>query len=193
MSLRPLAIINFVAESIIRLTAIIGRMPRQTELMDVRLTLGRDFSVARYLFPLFDRSFQNRYFILDLDEDKMAITDISQVRKIGEEMTVNAQSYDWSMAASLNPAVFYNNLHCDPWNYLPTVRGLPEELAKMFSASNICGRKVGGQKLSDAIFDECLTRVEHVELKSMGIVRKTHPVSDLLFAQNGSMSLRAHQ
>jgi hypothetical protein len=168
-------------------------MPRQTELLDVRLTLGRDFSVARHLFPLFDRSFQTRYFMLDLDEDKMALTDISQVRKIGDEMTVNAQAYDWSMAATLNPSVFYNTLHCDPWNHLPTVRGLPEELAKMFAASNICGRKVGGQKLSDAIFDESLQRVDQIELKTLGIVKKTHPVSELSFGQDGSLGLRAHQ
>jgi hypothetical protein len=167
-------------------------MPRQTELMDVGLTLGRDFSVARYLFPLFDRSFATKYFLLDLGEDKMAITDMSQVRKIGDEITVNAQSYDWSMAASLNPAVFLSNLHCDPWDYLPSVQGLPEELSKMFSASNICRRKVGGQKLSDALFDEGLARVEHVELKSMGIIKKTHPVSEIVFANDGSMGLRTH-
>ena len=168
-------------------------MPRQTELLNVSLTLGRDFSVARYLFPLFDSAFNTRYFLLDLGEDKMALTDISQMRKIGNEITVNAQAYDWSMAASLNPAVFFQNLHCDPWNYLPSVRGLPEELSKMFSASNLCGRKVGGQKLSDVVFDEPLGRVLQVELKSMGIMRRTHPVSDLLLAQDGSMSMRARQ
>jgi len=167
-------------------------MPRQSELQDVSLTLGRDFAVARYLFPLFDRGFNTRYFILDLGEDKMAITDMSQVRKIGDEITVNTQAYDWSMAASLNPAVFFSNLHCDPWNYLPSINGLPEELSKMFSSSNICGRKVGGQKLSDAIYDESLSRVAQVELKSMGIMKKTYPVSELIFAQDGSMSLRAH-
>ena len=167
-------------------------MPRQTQLQDISLTLGRYFAVARHLFPLFDRSFVTRYFILDLGEDKMAITDTSQVRKIGDDITVNTQAYDWSMAASLNPSVFLSNLHCDPWDYLPSVQGLPEELSKMFSASNICGRKVGGQKLSDVFFDESLSRVEHVELRSMGIMKKTHPVSDIVFAQDGSMGLRAH-
>jgi hypothetical protein len=167
-------------------------MPRQTQLQDISLTLGRDFAVARYLFPLFDRSFSTRYFIIDLGEDKMAITDISQVRKIGDEIAVNTQAYDWSMALNLNPSVFYNNLHCDPWDYLPSVSGLPEELSKMFSASNLCGRKVGGQKLSDVIYDEGLARVEHVELKSMGIMKKTHPASELVFAQDGTLGLRAH-
>jgi hypothetical protein len=51
---------------------------------------------------------------------------------------------------------------------------------------------VGGQKLSDVFFDESLSRVEHVELRSMGIMKKTHPVSDIVFAQDGSMGLRAH-
>jgi len=167
-------------------------MPRQTQLQNVSLTLGRDFAIARYLFPLFDRGFTTRYFIIDLGEEKMALTDISQVRKIGDEMTVNTQAYDWSMALNLNSSVFFNSLHCDPWDYLPDISGLPEELSKVFRASNICGRKVGGQKLSDVLYDESLSRVEHVELKSMGIMKKTHPVSDLVFAQDGSMGLRAH-
>jgi hypothetical protein len=167
-------------------------MPRQTQLQDVSLTLGRDFAVAKFLFPLFDRSFTTRYFIIDLGEEKMAITDMSQVRKIGDEMTVNTQAYDWSMAASFNSSVFYNNLHCDPWDHLPDVRGLPEELSKVFRASNVFGRKVGGHKLSDIVFDESLSRAEFVELKSMGIMRKTHPVSDIVFAQDGSMGMNAH-
>lgn len=165
-------------------------MPRQTELRNVTITLGRDFSVARYIFPLFDRGFNTRYYILDLGEDKMAITDISQVRKIGDEITVTAQSYDWSMAVSLNPSVFFNTLHCDPWAYLSGVGGLPDELRKVFEATNMCGRKVGGQKLSDLYYHENLGFVEYAELKSLGLLKKVVPISELFFAADGSLGLR---
>lgn len=165
-------------------------MPRQTELRDVSITLGRDFSVARYIFPLLDRTFNTRYFVLDLGEDKMSITDMSQVRKIGDEIAINAQAYDWSMAASLNPSVFFNSFHVDPWAYLSGVKGLPDELRKVFMATNLFGRNVHGQKLADMLYHENLGFAEFAELRSMGFLKRTVPVSELVFAPDGTLGLK---
>jgi len=43
-------------------------MPRQSELSDLRITLEADYATAEHLFPLFDRGFNTRYFIVDLGD-----------------------------------------------------------------------------------------------------------------------------
>jgi len=164
-------------------------MPRQTELADLRVTLGRDYSTLEHLYPLVDRTLNTRYFVLDLGEGKVMLIEPSQMRKIGEDITVSLTTYSSNMA-SVNPMVFLQTLHLDPWGVLAKCEGISEETQKSLMATNLFGRKVGGKKVCDIFFHEDLEFVEKVELCTMGISKKVHPVSDLEFLSDGNLRLK---
>jgi len=167
-------------------------MPRQSELLDLRITLGREYATAEHLIPLFDRGFNTRFFIVDLGEGKVALIDISQLHKIGDDITIDMSSYA-SNLESVNPGVLLGTAHADPWGVFKYVPGLSDQLRNSMAATNLCGRKVGGQKISDILFHEDLGFVEHVELKTMGFMKKTLPASEFVFQPDGSIGLKAPQ
>jgi len=165
-------------------------MPRQSELADLRITLGRDYATAEHLIPLFDRGFNTRYFIVDLGDGKVALIDIHQLHKIGDDITIDLTSYA-SNLDSVNPAVFLQTLHADPWGVFKYVGGLSDTAQNAIAATNLCTRKVGGGRVSDLSFHEDLGFVDHLELKSMGFVKKLHPVGDFVFQPDGTLALKA--
>lgn len=167
-------------------------MPRQSELLDLRITLGREYATAEHLIPLFDRGFNTRYFLVDLGDGKVALIDLHQLHKIGDDITIDMTS-SASNVESTNPAVFLQTLHADPWGIFKYVGGLSETAQNAIAATNLCGRKVGGGKVSDICFHEDLGFVEHIELKSMGLVKKIHPIGEFAFQPDGTLALRSSQ
>jgi len=166
-------------------------MPRQSELQNVRVSLDRELATPRYLYPFFDRNFNTRYFVLDLGEEKIVMIDASLMAKIGEDINFRVTQSDVTMLESVSPVIFYGTLHADPWGALGRMRG-PEEIRKGMRLSNLFGRKVGGNKLSDITFSENLMAATSFELKSMGFLKKEVPVGDIVFNQDGSLGLKQH-
>ena len=164
-------------------------MPRQSELSDLRITLGREYATAEHLIPLFDRGFNTRYFIVDLGESKLALLDIHQLHKSGSDITLDLTS-SASNIDMVNPTVFLQTLHADPWGVFKYVGGLSESAQNALRATNLCGRKVGGGKVSDLSFHEDLGFVEQVELKSMGFMKKTLAAGEFVFHPDGSLALK---
>ena len=164
-------------------------MPRQSELADLRITLGREYATAEHLIPLFDRGFNTRYFLVDLGDSKVALIDLHQLHKIGDDITIDLTS-NASNLESVNPAVFLQTLHADPWGVFKYVGGLSETAQNAIAATNLCGRKVGGGKVCDLQFHENLGFVEHVELKSMGFMKKSLPVGQFVFHPDGTLALK---
>jgi hypothetical protein len=164
-------------------------MPRQTELSDLRITLGRDYATAEHLIPLFDRGFNTRYFIVDLGDGKVALIDLHQLHKIGEDITIDMASAA-SNIETVNPAVFLQTFHADPWGVFRYVGGLSDTARSAIAATNLCTRKVGGGKISDLQFHEDLGFVEHVELKSMGFMKKLLPAGSFVFHPDGTLALK---
>ena len=165
-------------------------MPRQTELQDLRITLGREYATAEHLIPLFDHGFNTRYHILDLGEGKVALIDLHQMRKIGDDITIDLSSSASNMAG-INPMVFLGTLHSDPWGMLGRVAELADQTRNALEITNLCGKRIGGQKVCDLLFHEDLGFVEHIELKTMGFMKKVLPVSEFIFRSDGSIALKA--
>jgi len=165
-------------------------MPRQTELAGLRITLGREYATAEHLIPLFDRSFNTRYFLVDLGESKVALIGIHQLHKIGGDITVDLTS-SASNLENVNPAIFLQTLHADPWGVFRYVGGLSDTAQNAIAATNLCARRVGGSKVSDISFHEDLGFVEHIELKTMGFMKKVLPVGEFMFHPDGTLALRA--
>jgi hypothetical protein len=164
-------------------------MPKQTGLQDVRISLDRDLATCKYIYPLFDRNFVSRYFVLDLGEEKVVIVDANLMSKIGEDINFRVTAADVIMLETVNPVIFYGTNHADPWGNLARVKG-PEEIRKGLITSNLFGRRFGGQKLSDIIFNESLMAVTAFELKTLGIIKKEVPVSEIVFGQDGQPALK---
>jgi hypothetical protein len=164
-------------------------MPRQTELADMRITLGREYATAEHLIPLFDRGFNTRYYILDLGDGKVALIDLHQLHKIGDDITIDLASYAANID-NVNPAVFLQTYHADPWGVFKFASGLSDTAQNAIAATNLCMRKVAGGKVSDLSFHEDLGFVEHVEVKSMGFSRKLHPAGDFVFHPDGTLALK---
>ncbi len=165
-------------------------MPRQSELADLRMTLGRGYATAEHLLPLFDRGFNTRYFIVDLGDGKVALIDVHQLHKIGDDITIDIASSAANID-TVNPVVFLQTCHADPWDVFKYVGGLSDTARAAIAATNLCERKVGGGKVSDLSFHEDLGFVEHVELKSMGFAKRLHPVGDFVFHPDGTLAMRA--
>jgi hypothetical protein len=165
-------------------------MPRQTELQDLRITLGREYATAEHLIPLFDHGFNTRYYILDLGEGKVALIDLHQMRKIGDDITIDLTSSASNMAL-INPMVFMGTFHGDPWGMLGRVADIADQTRDALAATNLFGKRVGGQKVSDLLFHEDLGFVEHIELRSMGFMKRILPVGEFIFQSNGSIALKA--
>lgn len=165
-------------------------MPRQSELSDLRITLGRDYATAEHLIPLFDRGFNTRYFLVDLGDGKVALIDLHQLHKIGDDITIDLASAA-SNIESVNPAVFLQTFHADPWGVFRYVGGLSDTARNAIAATNLCTRKVAGGRVSDLSFHEDLGFVEHVELKSMGFMKKLLPAGGFVFHPDGTLALKA--
>ncbi|MBM4250097.1 MAG: hypothetical protein FJ149_11885 [Euryarchaeota archaeon] len=165
-------------------------MPRQTELADLRITLGREYATAEHLVPLFDRGFNTRYFIVDLGEGKMALMDMHQLHKMGEDITVDLASAA-SNLGTVNPAVLLQTFHADPHDIFRFAGGLPDATRNSLVATDLCRRKVGGGRVCDLQFHEGLGFVEMVEVKSMGFLKKLLPASGLAFQPDGTLAVKA--
>jgi hypothetical protein len=120
----------------------------------------------------------------------VALIDLHQMRKMGDDITVDLSS-SASNIAGINPMVFLGTLHSDPWGMLGRIEGLADQTRNAMAATNLCGRRVGGQKVCDLLFHEDLGFVEHIELKSMGFMKKILPTSEFVFHPDGSMALKA--
>lgn len=165
-------------------------MPRQTELQNIRATLGRDYAIIRRLIPVFDASLATRHLILVMELDKVILTDFDRMTKMGEDINISVPASVSMSLVNTNPAFFMGAFHVDPWGLLLGMRGLSDMMRARLTASNLYGRRVGRMKLCDVIFRDDLGGVERVELRSLGVFRKTIPAPELSISPDGALSLR---
>ncbi len=165
-------------------------MLRQSELQNVRASLDRDYAVIRQLIPVFDASFATKYLILVMEFDKVILTDFGRMTKMGEDINISVPASVSMSLSNTNPALFMSTFHVDPWGVLLGMRGLSDMMRARLAASNLYGKRLGGARLSDALFRDDIGGVERVELKSLGVLRKTVPVTELALSPDGALSLR---
>ncbi len=128
--------------------------------------------LTKYVFPFWDREWKVVLTLLDRFGAPPEILRASIHLGARDELATHAKSSDATPLAAVEPAIFREVFHYDPWRVFRGIGGLPQELMDAVLLTNIVHPFQAGKTLF---------KVHDVEFEPMGEKVKAIVAKDSLF------------